>query len=110
MTEDQVNKAIKQMRGVFVFFGVLSALAALLYLFDSMNDANYLILAVISGVVAFCYLMAFRGLGARNKSGFTYARVSSIILLLGFPILTVFGILYLNKLGKAEMKNALGVG
>ncbi len=108
MTEDQVNKAIKQMRGVFVFFGVLAALGALLYLYSSLNDANYLFIAVLEGAVAFCFLMAFRGLGARNKSGFTYARISSVILLLGFPILTIFGVLYLVKLGKMEMKQALG--
>jgi hypothetical protein len=107
MTEDQVNKSIGQMRGVFVFFGVLVALGALVYLFSSFNDASYLFLVVLEGAVAFCFLMAFRGLGARNKSGFTYARVSSIILLFGFPILTIFGIIYLNKLGKTEMKQAL---
>lgn len=110
MNEEQVTKSIKQMRGVFAFFGALEALATLIYLFSSMDDSSYLFLAVICGAVAYCFFMAFRGLGSRNKSGFTYARISSVILLFGFPVLTIFGILYLNKLGKPEMKQALGAG
>ena len=110
MDVDQVNKTIRQMRGVFVFFGVLAALGALLYLFSAFNDSSYLILVIIEGAIAYCFLMAYKGLGAKDKSGFTYARISSIILLLGFPILTIFGVLYLNKLSKIEMKQALNAG
>ena len=109
MNAEQVNKSIKQMRQMFGFFGVLISIGAVLALFNSFSDSSYLFGVVIEGALAACFWIAFKGLGDRNKTGLNFARVSSAIFILAFPILTVFGIIYLIKLSKTEMMEALGV-
>ena len=109
MNTEQVNKSIKQMRQMFGFFGILTSLGAILTLFSSFSDSSYLIGVVIEGALAACFWIAFKGLGDRNKTGLNFARVCSGIFILTFPILTIFGIIYLIKLSKTEMMEALGV-
>ena len=104
MTPEKVTKNIKQMRSIFAFLGVVMGISALLNLF---GEDGYFLTAVIAGTFSFVFWMAFVNLGKRNKKGYTFAQVGSIILLLGFPVFTIFGIMYLNKLSKPEMKAAL---
>ncbi len=108
MNTEQVNKSIRQMRQMFGFFGILTALGTVLALIGSMSDASNFIVVIIEGAFAACFWTAFNGLGKRNPTGFTFARICSVLFLLGFPVLTIFGIIYLNKLSKPEMKQALG--
>jgi hypothetical protein len=103
MSPQQVEKSIKQMRGIFAFFGGLNVLGIILNLVSGEPSA----LIIVSLVLAVVFFMAFDGLGKRTKTGHTLALISSIVFLLGFPILTIFGISYLVKLSKPEMKEAL---
>lgn len=108
MTTEQVNKSIRQMRQMFGLFGVLTVIGTVLALFGSMSDAVNFISVIIDGAFAVCFWTAFNGLGERNPTGHTFAKICSVIFLLGFPVLTIFGIMYLIKLSKPEMKQALG--
>jgi hypothetical protein len=103
MDEKQVEKSIKQMRGIFAFIGAVNALVAVLNLF---SDGGIPI-AVIGMIIAAVFFMAFKGLGDRTQQGYTFARIASGIMLLFFPLFTIFGVMYLIKLGKPEMKAAL---
>lgn len=113
MTPEQINKSISQMRQIFGFFGILTVLGAVLNLLGGLSDPRSLgggiVGAVLEGAVAYCLWTAFSGLGKRSPQGYTFSRICSVILLLGFPVLTLFGVSYLNKLSKPEMKQALGV-
>lgn len=114
MTPEQVNKSIRQMRQMFAFIGGLMLLIALLTLFGAFSSqgdaAGTALLAVLYIGMTACFWTAFTNLGKRTPRGHTYAQISSAIFLLGFPILTIFGISYLIKLSKPQMKQALGVG
>ena len=103
MDPQQVQKNIGQMRGIFAFFGGLNVLGIILNLVSGEPSG----LIIISLVLAVIFFAAFDGLGKRTKTGRTFAQISSVIFLLGFPILTIFGISYLLKLSKPEMKEAL---
>jgi len=109
MTAEQINKSIKQMRSMFGFFGILTGLGALSALAASANDLSYLVVFLLEVALSTCYWLAFVNLGQRNRKGHLFATIASILFLPGFPVLTVFGILYLRKLSKPEMKEALGV-
>jgi len=109
MNDEQVNKSIRQMRQMFVFFGILTTLAAVFALIGSFSDSSKVIALFIEGALAACFWIAFNGLGKRDSMGYTFARVCSVIFVLAFPVLTFFGISYLSKLAKPEMKQAFGV-
>jgi hypothetical protein len=103
MTPEQVNKSIGQMRGMFGLFGLLTSLGALLALASKPPD---IVNVIVNGALAVCFWTAFNGLGTRSSRGYTYARICSFIFVLGFPVLTFFGLSYLTKLGKPEIKQA----
>lgn len=103
MDEKQVEKSIKQMRGIFAFLGVINALTAIL----NVVSGGSFFLILITLVFAVVMFMAFKGLGDRTQQGYTFARISSVFMLFLFPIFTIFGVMYLIKLGKPEMKAAL---
>ncbi len=113
MTAEQVNKSINQMRQLFAFFGILSSLIALLSLINGLGEPSgivgSLLAFILYGLWAVCLWTAFIGLGRRTAQGHIFARICSIIFLLGFPVLTIFGVSYLIKLSKPEMKQALGL-
>ena len=104
MTPEQVNKNIKQMRQIFAFLGVIMGLSALLNLF---SEEGYFLTAVITAGLSAAFWIAFVNLGKRNQKGHTFAQIGSVLMLFGFPIFTIFGIIYLVKLSKPEMKVAL---
>jgi len=110
MTKTQVEATIRWMRITFILLAIILIPAALLTFAGSLHNANYLLPAIVEVVIGYCFYMSFRELGARNQSGYRYAQISSVLLLLVFPILTLPGAIYLYQLDKKEMKNALGVG
>jgi len=57
----------------------------------------------------FIFGRAYRGLGRRDKKGYSAAKDASKLFVLGLPVLTYFGISYLRKLEKSEFKQAFGV-
>lgn len=106
MDLQQVDKNIRQMRSMFGLFFILS-LIGLLNLFNSDAFGS----GVFSLILAFLFGNAFIRLGKRSENGYTYAKICSWIFVLGFPVLTFFGISYLKKLNDPLMKQALnGVG
>ena len=111
MTAEEVDRSLRQMRQIFGFFGVAGALYGAFLAITGLLafDGFTLFVGVIDGGIAFVFLQAFLGLGRRDVRGYKFARISSIILLFGFPILTFFGISYLRKLGKPAMQAALAV-
>lgn len=104
MNPQQVQKSIGQMRGIFAFFGALGALGIILSVMSGEPDLFVIAFLLVEVVIFFA---AFVGLGKRTRSGRTFAQIASVLLLLGFPILTIFGVIYLGKLSKVEMKEAL---
>lgn len=113
MNSDQVEKDIQQMRSIFGFFGIGFGLWNMCVLFaegpNILHTPFFLVIILTSLLISSIFLIAFIGLGRRTKTGYISARVASVILLLGFPILTVFGISYLSKLSKPEVKQAFKV-
>ena len=110
MTKDQMEFTIRWMRITFAVLGIILIPAAVLTLLGSMHDASYILAAIAEIAATYCFFMAYRGLHFRSQSGYRYAQISSVLLLLVFPILTLPGAIYLYQLDKKEMKNALGVG
>lgn len=106
MTKEQVNKSISQIRQMFAFLGIATALQALLLLFGDPTIVRA-ILFLILALASACFWIAFINLGKRNKKGHTFAVISSVLFLFSFPVLTLFGVIYLRKLAKPEMKAAL---
>lgn len=109
MTAEQVNKSIGQMRSMFGLFGVLTSIAAVFSLPAMADDLSFIFGFFLEGLLAVCFWVAFSGLGKRSSIGLTFARICSGLFVLGFPILTIFGISYMIKLWKPEMKQAFGV-
>lgn len=112
LVEDKkVTKSIRQMRGMFGFFGIIIILYALSLIYTTfvVEDGFYFILGIFSGLIGICFLIAFRGLGKRTRTGLNFARISSVFFLLAIPsiLLPIFGIVYLVKLSKPEMKQTL---
>lgn len=108
MTPEQVNKSIGQMRTMFGLFGVLTSLLAVLMLPNLGTDPSFIFALFFEVLLAVCFWTAVSGLGKRTSIGLTLARICSGIFVLGFPILTLFGIIYLIKLWKPEMVQAFG--
>jgi hypothetical protein len=108
MTTEQVNKSISQMRQVFGFFGILTALSILGALFPSSHAMSSTGPSLFVIIWCACLWMAFNGLGNRTPTGLTFARICSFIFVLALPFLTIFGVIYLRKLSKPEMKQAFG--
>jgi hypothetical protein len=106
MTPEQVDKSIRQMRSMFGFFGILTSLGTIFALPAIGDDPSFIFVLFLEGLLAVCFWMAFSGLGKRNSTGLIFARICSGIFVLGFPLLTIFGIVYLIKLWKPEMKQA----
>lgn len=116
MDEQALEKSISQMRGMFVFFGGIFAVGgALMFLVllggggngrGADSDTNFVSLFIL----AVPFLLAFWGLGKRNKIGYRAAQVSSVLFLIGFPVLTYFGFRYLQKLADPAMKRLFGLG
>jgi hypothetical protein len=109
MTPDEVNKSIGQMRTMFGLFAVLTSLGAVLMLPNIGTDSSFIFGLFFEIALAVCLWTAVSGLGKRTSTGLTFARICSGIFVLGFPILTVFGIIYLIKLWKPEMVQAFEV-
>ena len=62
---------------------------------------------MFSLILAFLFGNAFIGLGKRSEKGYKYAKICSWFFVLGFPVLTYFGVSYLKKLNDPLMKQAL---
>jgi hypothetical protein len=109
MNEEKVNKSIRQMRVFFGFFGVVTALSSLVFLLSALSGAGeYVAPMVVQMILSICFWAAVVSMGKRRRAGRTWATICSLILLIGFPILTIFGVIYLVKLTKPEMKQAFG--
>ena len=112
MTKEQVEKYIRQMHWFFGFLALINLLYlvySIIVLIENINSAFFSSLCVtVFALFVFAFLgEAFRATGTlRQKSGYKKVRDGSILLLLGFPILTVFGVVYLIRLSKPEMKAA----
>lgn len=106
MDEKRVSRTIKQMRGLFVFFGIVTALSAIVFMLFIEEDG--LMPVIVQAVLSVCFWAAVITLGKRSRVGRAWAMVCSIIFLFGFPILTIFGVIYLIKLSRPEMKQAFG--
>jgi predicted PurR-regulated permease PerM len=106
MDEKRVDKTIKQMRGLFGFFGVVTALSAIVFMLFIEEDG--LAPVIVQAVLSVCFWTAVITLGKRSHAGRAWATICSIIFLFGFPILTIFGMIYLIKLSRPEMKRAFG--
>lgn len=106
----QVKKNIRDMRQTFGLLGILFAFCTFLIpVYAGIGvSLSSVIISLTCGIIAVCFFVAFRGLGKRSVTGFNFARISSVILLFGFLILTPLGVSYLIKLSKPEMKRALG--
>jgi len=109
MSPKEVEKSIRQMRQIFVFFGPIAILATIGMLVLGV-DEEYTPLVCCLLPLGPVYLLAYYGLGKRDKSGYQLAQLGSLGLLAGFPLLTIFGLTYLTKLSKPEMKRAFGIG
>lgn len=109
MNIQEVDKSIKQMRQMFGFFGVVFALLAVLMLPSVGNQSSSIIWLLIYGALAFLLFKGFDAAKARNPSGYNYVKLCSIIFVILIPVLTIFGISYLNKLSKPEVKQAFGI-
>ena len=116
MNIQAIEKSIKQMRQFFGFLAVLEGLAVLLTLYScataasSGGNASFLLISflILAGITVE-FARANSALRTPNPKAYALAKECSVVLLFGFPILTFFGISYLIKLSKPEMKQAFSV-
>jgi hypothetical protein len=113
MTPEDVNKSIKQMRQVFIAAGVINLIILCLLVVAGLSDSNnsiasILFLAPLALAEIACLWIAAYGLEKHTSTGYTFALISSVLFIISFPVYTIFGIIYLNKLLKTEMKQVFG--
>lgn len=106
-TSEEVNKNIRQMRQVFCLSGVVNLLIMVVMAISGEASLVFWILIIIASI---CIWEAFIELGKRSSRGYTFATIASFIFVLSFPVYTIFGISYLNKLSKPEMRQVFGLG
>ena len=99
MTEQQIDKFIRDMRGGLIFVSVLNIIGVFI-----LQNTVY---TIMTAIFVICFIVTFFKLGNRTKDSLVFARISSSIFLLGFPIFTYIGIRYLIKLAKPEVELAL---
>ncbi len=96
------HQTVALMRGLSLLLGFLFGFMAL---WATVSDepsnpwgvlAAYAITAVFVGI--------YIGLGERKVWGYRFAQAASVLLLLGFPILTVRGIYFLAQFSTPEAK------
>lgn len=96
------SKSIREMRQIFGMICLLPVLI-LPVILPKIDIVEHIVIA-ITLILAIPFLIAFIYLGKRNRMGYRSAKFCSMILLLGFPIFTYFGINYLKKLSHPEMR------
>lgn len=114
MDIQEINKSIGQMRTLFGFLAVVDGLGIVLNFLSlgnaSSDSGGFLACVFIFGILGLViFSRAYSGLGRRDKSGYQAAKVASQFFLLGFPVGTIFGAIYLSKLAKPEFKQAFGI-
>jgi predicted membrane channel-forming protein YqfA (hemolysin III family) len=113
METQKLEKSLRQMRGLFIFLMVLQIIGILFNVFfmlvENTNPITVLFGIAIGVLFVLLYKNAAQGTQERTKKGYNALKSASTFILLGFPILTIFGIIYLNKLSKPEMKALFGV-
>lgn len=113
MDLQEINKSLNQMRSMFAFFAVISILNVVLgslYLGNPNNANGFLACTVLYsflGIVIF--YRGYKGIKNKDAKGYHAARDASKLFVLGFPVLTFFGISYLRKLAKPEFKQVFGI-
>ena len=123
MSEEQIEKSIGQMRGMFAFIGGIFSFMLLAMVITALTGgdpgemfssgrsrSDPTVMGVVLLVLAAPFWVAFFNMKKerRNNRGYNAARVCSVIFLFTFPVLTLFGISYLRKLSDLEMKKTFG--
>jgi Ca2+/Na+ antiporter len=110
MNIQQIEKSIKQMRQIFIFLAIVSGLGIVVGLLNVLQGYyDLMALIILNAVFTYAFWQAGSSLENPDPKAYKRAKTASIILLFLFPVLTIFGISYLNKLSKPEMKQAFGV-
>jgi hypothetical protein len=109
MDIQKVDKSIKQMRQMFGFMTALFGILAVIMIFNISNSQYAVGYLFLYGILSFCFYKGYGGAGRRDPGGLKAVKMCSVVFLFLFPVLTIFGISYLNKLSKPEMKQAFGV-
>lgn len=90
----------------FEFLGMLVTVVGLALVVIGIEDKKpiFILLCALGGI---CFL-AGRGIQQRNRSGYFSALCGTVVLLAGFPLLTVPGIIILLKLIRREVRAEFG--
>lgn len=116
MNAEQVQKSIRQMKSFFLLVGILQLIGFFGGLVACVQISNNgggggigLGLSLfLCPILALGFSDASRSLKSLNPKSYSKAFQASIVLLIGFPVFTYFGISYLSKLTKPEMKSVFG--
>ncbi len=101
-----LQQTLGWIQAFFEFLGMLVTIAGLVLVVTGIEDKKpmFILLCVLGGI---CFL-AGRGIQQRNRSGYFSALCGTVVLLAGFPLLTLPGIFILLKLIRREVRTEFG--
>lgn len=101
-----LQQTLGWIQAFFEFLGMLVTIAGLVLVVTGIEDKKpiFILLCVLGGV---CFL-AGRGIQQRSRSGYFSALCGTVILLAGFPLLTLPGVIILLKLIRREVRAEFG--